>query len=216
MSVSSGMLVPVMPLYARSLEASYSLVGLMLAAQGLGTLLSDVPAGVLVRRWGHKRAMILGALFTVLGTVSLVWASSLVEAVAYRLLAGAGAALWGISRHAYLAELVQVQRRGRSIAVLGGIGRIGTFLGPAIGGVLAAYWGLRSPFAAFALMGLAALAAAALWVPDGERGTGASLPQARLGRVLAGHWRPLLSAGSGQLCAQMVRNARHAVIPLYL
>ena len=215
MSVSSGMLVPVMPLYARSLETSYSLVGLMLAAQGLGTLLSDVPAGVLVRRWGHKRAMVLGALLTVLGTVSLVWASSLAEAVAYRLLAGAGAALWGISRHAYLAELVQVQRRGRSIAVLGGIGRIGTFLGPAIGGALAAYWGLRSPFAAFALMGLAALAAAALWVPDSERGAGAALPQARLGRVLAGHWRSLLSAGSGQLCAQMVRNARHAVIPLY-
>jgi MFS family permease len=215
MAFSNGMVIPVMPLYARSLDASYGLVGLMLAAQGLGTLISDVPAGILVRRWGHKRAMILGAACTVVGGAALFWAGSLAEAVAYRLVSGAGAALWGISRHAYLTELVQLQRRGRSIAMLGGIGRVGVFAGPAVGGALAAYWGLRSPFIAFALMALAALLAAAAWVPSERGAKGSGQQRVRLGRVLAEHWRSLASAGSGQLCAQMIRNARHAVIPLY-
>ena len=53
-AVGRGVLIPIMPLYVRSYDVSYGLVGLVLAAESAGTLLSDMPAGVLMRRIGHK------------------------------------------------------------------------------------------------------------------------------------------------------------------
>ena len=39
MSCCSGLIIPILPVYARSFEISYGLVGWVLAAHGLGTLI---------------------------------------------------------------------------------------------------------------------------------------------------------------------------------
>lgn len=218
MAFCNGLVIPIMPLYARSFDASYGLVGLVLAAQGLGTLVSDVPTGVLIRRIGHKKVMILGAGCIILGALALIWAQSLMEVVAYRLLSGAGMAMWSIARHAYIAGIIQVSRRGRSIAMLGGVGRIGIFLGPALGGIIGKIFGLRAPFFLFAVLGIVALLAVVCWVPEsGEEGKRAARKSKghTLREVFGAHYRSLLTAGSGQLFAQMIRSARHIIIPLY-
>ncbi len=85
MSCCSGLIIPILPVYARSFEISYGLVGLVLAAHGLGTLISDVPAGVLVRRLGHKRVMLLGVALNVAGAMALFWVESLFAVVCWRL-----------------------------------------------------------------------------------------------------------------------------------
>ena len=217
MAVCNGLLIPILPLYARSFEASYGLVGVVLAAAGLGTLGNDIPAGLLVRRIGHKKVMLLGGVCIIIGVLALTWAQSLVEVVVYRLLTGAGMALWGISRHAYIAEVIQVSRRGRFIAVLGGIGRIGMFLGPALGGVVAKTFGLRAPFLVYAALGVAGMMVVIAWVVDerDERGKRNREADHSFWDVLGAHWRVLLTAGSGQLLGQTVRSARHIIIPLY-
>ncbi|MFT7693103.1 MAG: MFS family permease [Candidatus Latescibacterota bacterium] len=216
-AISKGLLIPVMPLYVRSFDVSYGLVGLVLAAESAGTLLSDMPAGVLIRRMGHKRSMLLGAAFSISGALAMFWVDSLVWVVFFSVVCGAGAALWGISRHAYIADLVQVQRRGRSIAVMGGIGRIGAFVGPALGGLVGAEYGLRAPFLVYALLGLLGVVAVLLWVRGDEEGVDESqvVVHVSLWSVFRGHMQPLLTAGSGQLCAQLIRAARHIIIPLY-
>ena len=215
MSCCSGLIIPILPVYARSFEISYGLVGWVLAAHGLGTLLSDVPAGVLVRRLGHKRVMLLGVALNVIGALALFWVESLFAVVCWRLVAGVGYALWGISRHAYIADMIQVAQRGRTIAIFGGLGRIGTFAGPVIGGVVGAAWGLRVPFLVYAGLGLVCLLVVWVWIEDeGPSGSG-ERAQHRLGAVLKAHCQSLLTAGSGQLCAQLIRTARHAIIPLY-
>jgi MFS family permease len=216
-AISRGLLIPVMPLFVRSFDVSYALVGLVLAAESVGTLLSDMPAGVLIRRMGHKRAMLLGAAFSVVGALAMFWTENLAWVIFFRLLSGAGSALWGISRHAYIADLVQVQRRGRSIAVMGGIGRIGAFVGPALGGLVGAQFGLRAPFLVYALLGLLGVAAVLFWVrgDEEERDGQQEAGHASLWNVFRSNMRPLLTAGSGQLCAQLIRAARHIIIPLY-
>ena len=215
MACCSGLIIPILPVYALSFEVSYGIVGWVLAAQGLGTLLFDVPAGVLVRRLGHKRIMLLGISLNVGGVLALFWAQGLPEVLAWRFLSGAGSALWTISRHAYIADLIQTGQRGRSIAMLGGLGRVGTFAGPAVGGVVGAAFGLRMPFLVFAGLGLLCIVVVLLWVEDEEKDKGDRPTGSRLGAVLRAHYRPLLTAGSGQLCAQLIRTARHAIIPLY-
>jgi MFS family permease len=99
-SFGKGMLGPILPLYVQSFADSYALVGLVLASQGLGTLLCDLPAGKLLNRLGQRRAMLAGLGLIALSYLAMSWAQSLVELFIYGLTAGVGSALWNISRHA--------------------------------------------------------------------------------------------------------------------
>ena len=216
LSVCRGLLLPVMPLFVRSFDVSYWLVGVVLAADGIGTLLSDVPAGVVVRRLGEKRAMLLGVGCVMAGIFGLLGAADLWQVGACRLLSGMGTALWNISRHTYLAGAIRPEHRGRAIAVFGGIGRIGYFAGPVMGGFLAAAYGFRAAFLGYGILAVGALVAVLLWVEDREVHLEEKhREKGRLGTVLGTHYRVLLTAGSAQLCAQMVRTARLIIAPLY-
>ena len=218
LSVSWGLLTPVLPLYAKELDASYALVGLVLAGEAIGMLLGDVPAGVLMRRLGQKRTMLLGSACAALATAALFTAFSVPAAVLLRVAAGFSRALFSVSRHAYVAGVSSVGRRGRAIALFGGLMRIGGFLGPLAGGIIAASHGLRSIFLVFGGANLAAMAAMAVFVrvtsePSSELGAGA--PRNLLVATLKEHYRALVAAGGGQLLAQTIRAGRSALIPLY-
>ena len=218
-ALSRGLMLPVLPLFALSFEAGYGLVGLVLAAEGLGNLLLNVPAGMATSRFGQKRTMMVGGLGMAAMAAAMFQAQSLVELLVYRLLAGGFMALWNIARHTYMTDVVPVAQRGRIYSVFGGIGRITSFAGPVLGGLAAEAVGLRWPFLLVALMRLAGVAAAARWVREREGSQRGSLSAAEALRgqaqVLKAHWRVLVSAGSGQLCGQALRGARTAVIPLY-
>jgi len=54
LSIGSGVLVPTLPLYADSFGVSLSLVAIAVAAEGLGTLIGDVPAGSLAIARGRQ------------------------------------------------------------------------------------------------------------------------------------------------------------------
>jgi len=217
---SMGLLVPVLPLYAGDLDISYGLVGLILAAEALGTLIGDVPAGVLVPRLGLGRAMGLGLACMAISTGTLFWAGSVPEVVACRLIAGFGYSLYSVSRHAFIAGAARAGIRGRTIALQGGILRIGRFAGPTVGGFLAARYGLRAPFLLFAILCGLALLVVARFVPRGEMAQRpeSGLRQSHLGQflsVLSSRRGVLAQAGAGQLFAQMIRRGRLAIIPLY-
>ncbi len=220
LSFSQGLLVPVLPLYAKSLQASYGMVGLITGGVGIGMLLGDLPAGLLVRRMGQKWAMLLGAGCTALSTVAMFWSRSVSEAVVYRLLSGFGQALYGIARHAYITEAVRVSSRGRAISLFGGLMRVGRFVGPLLGGAVAKAYGLRAPFLLFGAIYVAAFAVMVAFVQGSAgRSPETDNPQPSHSRHLASLLRSqiglLASAGLGQLFAQMIRAGRGIVIPLY-
>ena len=52
-----GVLLPVLPIFALELGASYGGVGLILAGEGFGTLLGALPAGKAVGRFRRKVTM---------------------------------------------------------------------------------------------------------------------------------------------------------------
>jgi MFS family permease len=220
LSVSDGMLVPVLPIYAKELEASYGLVGLVLAGEGLGMLLGDVPAGVLMRRFGQKGSIVIGTVGVVIATVSLFFPQPILMVVFWRVVSGLGRALWSVARHAYIAEAVGLASRGRAIALLGGTMRIGRFFGPVVGGIVAAQYGLRSAFLGYGVLGvLSAVAVIAFTHPDrrvaGHAPTGSAGYLGHLLAVIKAHYRVLLSAGLGQILAQAIRAGRGVIIPLY-
>ena len=155
------------------------------------------------------------------------WAGSIYEAFAYQLLSGFGIALYSVARHAYITEHAPIRNRGKSMALFGGLNRVGGFIGPLIGGYVADATGLRVPFVAAALIVLPAMASVALTMPDDVRKgrakiatdaathTPAAAPRGRLRTVLRGQAALLVPAGLGHIFVQMVRSGRGTIIPLY-
>ncbi|MCA9967150.1 MAG: MFS transporter [Anaerolineales bacterium] len=219
-AIVEGISNPTLPLYARELGAAYAAVGLILAGRPLGMLLAALPGGMILRAFGQKQTMIGGLVATIVAYIAMFTANSVVTALLCQLLAGVGIAIFGIARHAYITTHVSVGTRGRAVALYGGINRTGLFIGPTIGGLVAATYGLHVPFALMGLFCVAALLAVWLWVPldtPEKRPSDERLSDyvQQLVGTMAEHRTILTTAGLGQLMAQGIRATRRAIIPLY-
>ena len=58
--LADGVVLPVIPLLARSLGASHRVVGTVASARATGKLLGDIPAGVSFSKVGPRRSMLIG------------------------------------------------------------------------------------------------------------------------------------------------------------
>lgn len=212
-----GMLIPTLPVFADSFGISIALVGFVLAAEAVGMLLADAPAGYLVSRLKPKNAMLLGVGAVGLGVLGTALAPALWLVFLTLAFTGAGGSVWNLSRHAYLTSATHVGNRGRTMGVFGGVARLGSFVGPAVGGALALSLGLKAPFFVYAGIVLVTLVLIAALLPDEERPGGASVERdsSRVRAALRKSVPALLNVGSGQLMVQMLRAGRTVLVPLY-
>jgi MFS family permease len=218
LSVGQGILVPTLPLYAQDFGVNFSLVSLAVAAAGLGTLVADVPAGMLNERYGRKPVMVVGTVSLALATLALVFLQFYPALVALRLLAGVGTAMWNISRMAYLTDVVPIRDRGRALSMFGGVSRIGVFMGPAAGGFIGQGFGLAAPFYLSAAMAALAALISILFIHETRHAESGDKPHLRwavVGAIVKHHYRELGTAGSAQIFAQMIRAGRQIIVPLY-
>ncbi|MCJ7626278.1 MAG: MFS transporter [Anaerolineaceae bacterium] len=219
-SLSQSMLIPVLPLYVKSFEVSYGLIGLVLAGESIGMLIGDIPSGIIMRHLGEKRIILLGIGLVAISTSALFKAQTIPEAFFYRLVAGLGTSFYSVARHTIIADLVPTVNRGRAIAFFGGVFRIGRFGGPIIGGTIASAYGLRAPFIFFGAAYMIALINVALSMPKLERAENSTnrnstYKKGQLGATLKSQYKVLSSAGAGSLLMQMVRSTQMIIIPLY-
>ncbi len=216
-SIGEGVVLPILPLFARERGASVAAAALVVAMRALGTLLLDLPSGVVVSRFGDKGAMVTGSVLVALVAVGASLSGSVVVLAALILLMGGGLAFWQVARLAYVTEVTPIAQRGRALSILGGVSRTGTFVGPILGGFLGTHYGLESAFYAQAVMGLAASALMFIGVRS------PSEPEALQGHRLGGGFvamvlesrRILLSAGLAVIALQMLRQVRDVFLPLW-
>lgn len=208
-----------MPLFALDLGASYGVVGLILAAEGFGTLIGAFPAGKAVGRFGRKVTMLLGSGCTGVFTLLLVWVETVQEAFLLQILSGFGVAFFYVSCHAYMAETVVVENRGKAIALYGGINRFGLLVGPALGGSIGAAIGIRAPFLLCATAYATTLLIVMLFVGRTHfRESGTPGAHRKTSETFSLHLRSHLGkyapAAGGYLFFQGIRSARAILIPL--
>ncbi len=217
LAFGQGVILPTMPLYATEFEPSLSLVGIAVAALAFGTMLADIPAGMLLDRVGRRPMMLAGTVMVALSSVGLAVAQTFPELIVYRLAGGVGAACWGISRLAFMTDVVPPALRGRSLSTFGGLQRIGTFVGPVTGGLVASQFGLRASFVLAAALAVSATAISALFVPETRAPATVAARQRwrTLGVAMRKQWKDVLGAGSAQIFAQMIRSGRQIIVPLY-
>lgn len=217
LSLAEGILLPTLPLYALEFGVSFAVASLVIAAAGIGTLIADVPAGMLLGRLGLKPTMLLGAAMVVFGTFMIGLAPNIETIIVFRFISGTGTALWGLSRHAFITESIDPRQRGRAISVFGGINRIGMFGGPAVGGLIGSTVGLETSFFVAAGLGVVGFIVSYIYVKDTrvvvhtERGVRWGLVR----KLIRTNWRDLGAASVAVIFAQLIRSGRQTIIPFY-
>ena len=224
-STGAAMVMPVLPLYARSLGAGIAATGAVVAMFGLGALLCNIPAGFAIGRFGKKRSMVFSLVVEIAILVFAGFAPNpLSLGVAVFGLGGIHSVFF-ISRLSFFRELVPAARRGRALALLGGEYRFGSFIGPIVGGLIASGLGYGSAFIAHGLASAIVLVCVILWVPadprrhpapDEEVPTGLRFPSvSRITAILRENRSIFLTAGSSIIILQLVRAGRQVIVPLW-
>lgn len=216
-SIGQGTVIPIIPLFAKDLGASVVVASLMVACRGFGQLAFDLPAGIAVSRWGDKWAMVAGALLVSVVAVGAAFRPSIMILAGLITLMGGGWSFWLIARLAFVAEQAPMAQRGRALAMVGGLSRVGNFIGPGIGGVLASVFGLEAAFITQAVLGIAAAAVMFLVVRDSvvpsDIGTHGTV--LRLFETARSERKPLLLAGPPVYAISALRQARQVFLPLW-
>ncbi len=216
-STGAGAVSPIVAVSARELGASIGVAALLVAMLGVGQLLGDLPSGALAARIGERRALLAAAVVEAVGMLVSALAGGLAMLFAGVLVIGLAGSLFGLARQAYLTEAVPVAMRARALSTLGGVHRIGYFVGPFVGSLVLSRWGIES---AYAVGGVASLAAFVLVLvaPDitgsAHRVATAGVPRSVVS-VLAQHRHVLLTLGTGAMCVAGARAIREALVPLW-
>ena len=133
------------------------------------------------------------------------------------LLTGMAWTVFLIARQGYVIDAVPVHLRARALSSLGGSHRIGMLVGPLLGALLIALYGVE---VVFALGAVASLAAVAMVRAMPDLSADARAAQAVTGRlsvwsVLREHRRVLLTLGGAVAVISGSRSLRLALLPLW-
>lgn len=215
-AIAQGALLLMLPLDAferGGVFSGFAVPGML----AVGGALVNMPAATAVARFGHKPVMSFGLGASALGGLTLTLStSSLWLMGAASLACGLGLGIFGLARLTYLVDSVPLTRRGRAIAPVGGLHRIGLFLGPALAGISSQTLGRGAALlAATALLALSwAVIARALPPADARAERTLKNPMTSLLRVARAHGQVLATAGVAMAALSLLRSGRLLLIPV--
>jgi MFS family permease len=215
-SISIGAITPVIPLTATGLGASPAMAALIVALTGLGQVLADVPAGALTARFGERPVMIgAGLLCAAALGVAMLASSMTVFAIAIAV-SGMGTSVWLLARLTFVTELVPFRMRARAMSTLGGVQRIGLFLGPFLGAGAVHFFGTGGAYGGGLVADLVATVVLMMVVEPVTSTPAAPLPDRQGYRqVLSAQRRIVATLGMAVLLVSVVRASRQVVLPLW-
>ena len=157
LAVGTGIIVPVIPVFAKSFGVSFEIASLVIIVHQLGVTLSSLPIGLLMDRIGRRKILLTGPFLLAISSLLVVTAQSFPELLLYRFIGGVGQQMWHLGRLAMIADTGADRERGRQITTMSAMQSGGRLFSPVLGGLLAGYWNIRAPFIAHALLSLIAI-----------------------------------------------------------
>jgi MFS family permease len=141
-----GLVVPTMPLFASQFPGvAEAKIGLLLTTFAGARLFADFFAGALIDRYGDRIMAAIGAGIVGISSASAGTAQSFNQLLALRGFGGIGSAFFLGALMSHLIGSVPPSERGRSMSLFQGSIGAGFVLGPAFGGLIGAWLGLRAP-----------------------------------------------------------------------
>ncbi len=157
LAVGTGIVVPALPIYAKSFGVSFEVASLVIIVHQLGMTLSSFPVGLLLDRIGRRKILLTGPVLLAISGFLITIAQSFPVLLVYRFIGGVGEQMWHLSRLAIIADTGADRERGRQITTMSAMQNAGRLFAPALGGLLAGFWDIRAPFVAYGILSLLAI-----------------------------------------------------------
>ena len=161
-----GVVSPIMPLYAESLGATLTQIGLLTSAWSISRFLFSAPAGKLSDTISRKKVIMAGLAGYAVVSLLYIIAWDFTSLLAFRFLHGIGSAMAIPVAMAYAADLSPAGEEGKymgtmNLAMFGGMG-----IGPLIGGTLTDMFNLSAPFYLMCAGTAVSLVMVMMFLPD--------------------------------------------------
>ena len=151
-----GLILPLLPFYAKSFGANELTIGLLLASYSLMQFIGAPVLGRLSDRYGRRPILLISQLGTFVGFIMLGFANGLGMLFASRIVDGVSGGNISTAQ-AYIADISDEKNRAKNFGLIGAAFGLGFIMGPAMGGFLSQF-GYQVP--AFAAAGLSFLSMA--------------------------------------------------------
>jgi len=226
-AIGEGAILPVVALGVRDRGGSVALAALVVTLIGIGSLVSNLPASILTTRYGERWAIVGAGIWCALAMAICMVVPHLAAFTVGVFMIGMAAAVFSLARQSYLTEAVPFHYRARALSTLGGVMRIGLFIGPFLGAAVIPFIGLAGAYGVGVVsLVLSSLLAARMPDLPGEQRAAvlAAVAAAAAGEPARGptiravsvsHARIFLTVGIGTLLVSAVRASRQAVVPLW-
>ncbi len=154
------MLPPLFPLLHNDLGISYTLLGLLLSLKAIASGVTQLPAGVLVDRYGARKILVFGFAMILTSYLIISMSHAYWMIAVFFMLAGIGNAVFHPADYSIMSESVDSRRMGRSFSAHTFAGHMGTALAPVVCLFLVASlgWSWRDAIFASVVLGLVMVA----------------------------------------------------------
>ena len=213
-SITQQSLLVVLPLYVLAIGGSWTESAMIIGIKGMGMMLADLPASLLIARFGDKKVMLCAAFVSVCAILILALFPTLAMVSAAALLLGLAHATWLVARISFVTEVTAVNERGRVMSLSAGTIRLGNVIGPAMAGVLIATAGYQVTLAVFAMISALVLLFVVLWVPFMPPRKHDSHKVSALKSALIDNRKVFYTAGVASIALMLVRSSRALLLPL--
>ncbi len=148
--------LPVLSIYALDMkDATPFLAGVVVGGYALTQALFQVPFGLLSDKIGRKKAILIGLLIFIAGSIISALADNIYMLMLGRFLQGAGAI--GSVVSAMVADLVKEEERAHAMAILGGTIALSFAAAMIIAPLVGGHWGIDKLFWLTAILSIAAI-----------------------------------------------------------
>lgn len=159
-------IIPVLGIYSKKFTDIPFLIGLPLAAYEIATLIMQIPAGQISRRFSKKKYIVSAMLIFTLGSILSYYSNNIFELVIARIITGLGAISTPVG--AYSQQISEKGNERRNSAVIGIATGFGVLIGFGFSPLFSDLFGIRNMFILISLMGVIGLISA-ISLPGNEK-----------------------------------------------
>ncbi len=131
-----GIIVPLLPFYAKSFDAQAWQVALIFSAYSVGAFFGEPFWGRLSDKYGRKPLLISTIMGNCLCYLALAFAPNIWVAFVIRLIGGLAAGNGAVVQ-GYIADVTPPEKRARQMSYQGAAWNVGLIVGPSLGGLFA-------------------------------------------------------------------------------
>lgn len=164
--LSLGLIVPILPLYAKSMHATGLQLGMIFSGYALSRGIFSPVVGDISDRYGRKKLIVTGLTLFIPLSILFALANTPLLLTIIRIAQGVATVCISLVAQAYVGDLTPRGKEGKYMNLFFISFFLGQSLGPYFGGVLTDHFSIRTPFYVMAVLSAGALILILLFVPE--------------------------------------------------